>query len=313
MATNVTVRDLVNYPSNSKTVVVDQSVVVPVGYDGDEQWVLSFTTTAYSNNTSRTAIQNIYVQEMKAGWYKSSGMVSLSGYQTTATSKKLGVKMDAGSTIYYVTLDEGLVGGDAIADALETAIRDIPNVSGTWSVSDDALAYKNALVEFKNNKFYIVSGSFSKYYTGATRSAVATSSGTSDTMYTDLGFNLGTGSEAIAGVSLKEGYVTSYYTTNTATLSVSMTGVTSGTVAMITDGTNTDYFTILAVNGTNWTVPTLANGYIGIKHNYAASLSKVQVMGYQDPDQVPVAYHDTIDSVIRWGISSITNQIDFSS
>jgi hypothetical protein len=67
MAVNVTVYDLENYPDNSKTVTVDQKTVVPLGYDGDEQWVLSFTTTAYSDNTARTAIQDIYVTEMKAG------------------------------------------------------------------------------------------------------------------------------------------------------------------------------------------------------------------------------------------------------
>jgi hypothetical protein len=293
---------------------VDQSLVVPVGYDGDEQWVLSFTTTAYSNNTSRTAIQDIYVQEMKAGWYKSSGMVNLSGYQTSATSKILGVKMDASSGFYYVTLSEGLVGGDDIADALEAAIREIPNASGTWSTSDDSLAYKNAVVSYDNNKFYIVSGSFSRYYTGSLRSSVVVASGVSDTMYTDLGFNLGVGSESIAGTAIIEAYLTGQYTAGGATLGVSTTSITSGTVAMITDGVNSDYFPILNVAGATLTVPTVAsNGFNGITHNYAANVTKVQVLKYQDPNQVPVPYHDTVDSVVRWGISSLANQIDFSS
>ena len=63
MARNVTVYDLDNYPDNSKTVTCDQQSIVPIGYGGDEQWVLSFVTSAYSDNTNNTAIQDIYVRE----------------------------------------------------------------------------------------------------------------------------------------------------------------------------------------------------------------------------------------------------------
>ena len=62
MATSVTVYDLENYPDNSKSMTLDHKAVVPVGEEGDEKWVLSFTTTAYSDNDDRTAISDLYIQ-----------------------------------------------------------------------------------------------------------------------------------------------------------------------------------------------------------------------------------------------------------
>lgn len=315
MATNVTVRDLENYPAISKTVSVDQTTIVPVGYDGDEQWVLSFRTTAYSNNTNRTAIQDIYVQETSCGWLKSSGLMGLTGYKTTSGSKTLGVKIDNSSGWYYVQLEENLTGVNTIADALEKAIQAIPTISGTWNTSDDDLSYMNAMVEYKNNKFYIISGTFSEDYTGATRSSVKVTYSGSDTMYYDLGFNLGVDSESIAGLSMSEGYLLTNYTAGSANIYVSNAAAcSSGVCIVITDGTNYDYSPVLAVSGTMLTVPTAGtNGFDGISHSYTALLAKVQVMTYQDPDQVPITYHNTIDSVIKWGINSLINQIDFSS
>jgi len=315
MATNITVRDLENYPAISKTVTVDQSTIVPVGYDGDERWVLSFRTTAYSNNTSRTAIQDIYVQQMTCGWLKSSGLVGLTGYKTTPSSKTLGVKIDNSSGYYYVQLEEDLTGVNTIADALERAIHAIPTVTGTWNTSDDELSYMNAMVEYKNNKFYIISGTFSEDYTGATRSSVKVTYSGADTMYYDLGFDLGVDSESIAGLSMSEGYLLTSYTADTANIYVSnASACSSGVCAVITDGTNWDYFPVLAVSGTMLTVPTAStNGFTGIAHAYTALEAKVQVMTYQDPDQTPVLYHNTVDSVIRWGIMSVSNQMDFSS
>lgn len=314
MATNVTVRDLINYPDNNKSVVVDQSVVVPVGYDGDEQWVLSFTTTAYSDNTNRTAIQDIYVQETTCGWLKSSGLVSLTGYKTSATSKWLGIKIDTSADYYYVELEEDLSGANTIADALEAAIKAIPTVSGTWDTDDDALAYKNAMVEYRDGKFYIVSGNFSKYYTGTRRSSVKVTASGSDTFHNDLGFNLSVDSETVAGTSVLEGYLTVNYTAGAQYMYINLNSCASGTCAVITNGTYTDYFPIIAVSGTRLTVPTAGvNGFDGVAHSYTALESKVQVMRYQDPDQTPVIFHNTIDSVIRWGVNSLANQIDYSS
>jgi len=315
MATNITVYDLENYPDNNKTVTVDVKQVVPVGYEGDEQWVLSFVTTAYSDNTARTAIQDIYVQEIRTGWAKSSGLTS-SRFTIASGSKTLGIKMDAGTTDYYIELDTGTnLDGDTIADDMETKIRAIPS-SGNWSSSDDQLSYINASVEYENGKFKIISGTVSPYYTGSNRSAVTVSASGVDTCYDTLGFNLGYNSYNVANVAVNETLVTTTYSGGTTPLVIAAgTGVTAGDCLAITDGSNTEYFTALAgTTDTSVVVATTGSqGYDGISESYTANSSKVQILRMQDPDQVPVPYYYNADGIMRWGIKSITNQIDFSS
>ena len=315
MARNITVYDLDNYPDNSKTVTIDQQTIVPVGAEGDEKWVLSFTTTAYSDNTNNTPIQDLYIQELKTGWAKSSGLVSLGGYKTSATSKKLGVKIDNSNQYYYIELAEDLAGGDNIANALEEKIRAIPTVSGVWNSNDDPLAYKNALVKYVNNKFYIVSGNMSDSYVSNKRSSVKVVASGSDTLYKDLGFALGVDSESLASDSVSETLLAMNYVSGSQYLYVvSTAGMNVRDCCIITDGTNTDYFQIIAISGTRLTVPTsVNNGFNAITHNYTASEAKIQVLRYQDPDGEPNAYYDTVDSIVRFGIMSIVNQIDFSS
>ena len=314
MATNVTVYDLVNYPDNGKTVTVDQLTVVPIGYEGDEQWVMSFITTAYSNNTDRTAIQDIYVQDIRSGWFKSSGLVT-GPYVVSSGAKTLGIKIDTSASPYYVQLAEGVYGGDSLADELEGKIREIPTTQSGIFGSDDALAYKNASVNYKDNKFYVISGNFSSSYTGTYKSAVQITASGVDTLFDILGFDLGTNSESLAGTAFKETLVAVNYTSGAASLYVSSaTGLAVGNCIAVTDGSNIDYTPILAISGTILTVPTVGtNGFAGIGHNYDASVSKVQLLRLGDPDAVPAPYHYDVDSVVRWGIMSIANQIDFSS
>jgi hypothetical protein len=314
MATNVTVRDLNNYPGVSKTVTVDQTTLVPVGYDGDEQWVLTFRTSAYSDNTARTPIQDIFIREVKCGWLKSSGLVDLTNYITASGSQSIKVKMDNSSKYYTITLAVGTAGVNSLADSLEDAIHNVPD-DVSWDEDDDELAYKNAMVEFQDGKFYILSGTFSKHYTGATRSSVKVDEVAADTMYYDLGFNLSTDSESIASTGVYEALLSSDYTAGDASLYVvNATGFVVGKCALVTDGVNTDQFTILAVSGTKITVPTVGvNGFDGIANSYSTGLAKVQILNYQNPDSFPVPYHRTVDSIIKWGVNSIINQIDFSS
>ena len=323
MAVNVTVYDLDNYPDNNKTVTVNQSTLVPVGYEGDEQWVLSFTTTAYSDNTNRTAIQDIYVRSIKAGWLKSSGFVNAPFTLVSGTSNQLKIKMDAsagasgGGGYYTIELDAGVnLTGEVVAEDMETKIRALPDDS-SWVTADNgySLAYKNAVVEYDEGKFKIVSGSVGRYYTGTNRSSVAVAKVTSDTCYETLGFDLAVDSQTIAGQSIKEALLTSDYTAGAASMVIGAgTGVSQYDCMMITDGTNTDYFQVVAVSGTTLTVPTSGSeGFDAISNSYTANVSKVQILRSQDPDQIPAAYYDTVDAVTRWGIMSITNQIDFSS
>ena len=314
MARNITVYDLDQYPDNSKTVTVDQKQVVPVGAEGDDKWVLSFSTNAYSNNTSSTAIQDIYVQEIHTGWAKSSGLTG-NTFTLESGDQVLGIKMDDSSQ-YYISLDAGSnMAGDLIAKDIEDKIRAMPD-SVDWQSSDDSLAFKNCLVKFENGKFKIISGTVSQYYAGSEQTSVLVTASGVDTCYDTLGFDLGITSVGIAGTSIKEALVTSSYTTDTTPLVISAgTGVQVGDCLLITDGSNTDYFT--AISGTTDTSVVVCteanNSYRGITNSYTANAAKVQILAEQDPDQAPVSYHSTVDSIMIWGIMSIVNQIDFSS
>ena len=326
MALNISTQDLINYPGNVKTVSVDQAQIVPTGYEGDEQFVLKFSTTAYSDNVNRTSIQDIYVTSIKTGWCKSSGFAGSGGkFNLDSTHNKLNVKIDntatvsgIGSGYYEITLDynvdETPIDASVVAADMETKIRAI-----TLDTVDTgySLAYKNASVEYLDGKFYIISGSISSYYTGEDRSSVKVLPGATNDCSKELGFDLEMNSESLASVSIRESYITANYTADTTPLTVAAgTSVTAGNCLMITDGTNTDYFTALSgTTGTSVVVPTSGNNsYIGITHNYTTtSGAKIQVLRQQDPEGVPTAWHTNIDSVTRWGVKSVVNQVDYSS
>jgi hypothetical protein len=313
MATNVTVRDLDNYPDNFKTITVDQATLVPTGARGDEKWVNSFTTTAYSNNTSLTAIQDIYVQEFKAGWYKSSGLVS-GPFIIQSGRQWMGVQMDANSA-YYIQLDAATYGGDSLASSIEEKIRAVPTTSGIWIAGDDALAYKNAIVDYVNGKFIIVSGNVGEFYTGVNRTSVTITASGADTLFAYLGFGLGISSEYLASSLPTQTLLGTSYSPGGATLVLSSDiGFVAKDSGYITDGTTTDYFTVISGSGVTWYVPNVGtNGFNGIANSYTAGTAKVVRMRVQDSDQEPVCYHNTIDSIVRWGIASLVNQVDFSS
>lgn len=312
MANNVTVYDLDNYPDNSKTVTNDLKLLTPIGYEGDEQWVLSFVTTAYSNNTSRTAIQDIYIREMKAGWLKSSGFAGNNGKFTivSGTANQLNVKMDNSSQFYKIELAPGTnVTGEQVAEDMQTKVRAIPDSAG-WSTADNgySLSYKNALVDYTGGRFIIVSGNIGKYYTGASRSSVAVSQYSTDTTYSGLGFDISISSETLSGNGPSEVLLASDFTAGATTMTVSAgLGAVDKDCCVITDGTNTDYFQATVVSGTTLTVSD------GIASSYTANVAKVQLLRIQDPSQEPNPYHNTIDSLVRFGIDSISNQLDFSS
>ncbi len=315
MATNVTVYDLENYPDNSKSVSIDLKTIVPVGGEGDEKWVLMFATNAYSDATERTAIQDSFVRDIKAGWCKSSGLVGVGGkYTIDSSSDTLGITIDAAST-YYIVLETGTnLTGAAIASDMETKIRAIPDQGG-FTDTTYVNSFRSASVTYLDGKFYIISGSVAQYYTGSDRTSVAVTASGVDTCYDTLGFNLQISSESVAGSAIKEVLITSNYTANTDTLSIATgTGVVSGNAMYITDGTNEDYFT--AISGTTDTSVKVCtasnNSYTGISNSYTSGEAKVQVLIPGDPDNEPVPYYGTVDSVVRWGIKNITNQIDFS-
>jgi len=308
MATNITVRDLDNYPDISKTITVDQTTLVPTGAADDEKWVLSFVTTAYSDNVNRTAIQGIYMQEVSTGWFKSSGLVSLgSNFIVSSGSKTLGLNIDNSSQWYYIELDEETYTLDALAEHMQGKIRAIPD-TGVWSSSDDSLSYKNAQVEF-NGKFKIISGTVSEFYTGSNRTSVEVTYSGSDTFYYDIGFDLGIGSYDVSLADIKESLVKANCGPTSTAIVINTMTVTSGDPIAIIDDTNTEYF--IAQYGTTSTNIVIVSGTL--VNSYTANKAKVQRLRIQDSDQEPVNYHSTIDSAMRWGIMSVVNQIDFSS
>jgi len=326
MALNISTQDLENYPGNVKTVTVDQAQIVPTGFEGDEQFVLKFSTTAYSDNTNNTAIQDIYVTNIKTGWCKSSGFAGSGGkFSLDSTHNKLNIKIDNSATTsgigggyYEITLDynqdETPVSGNTIAADMEEKIRALilDTVDTGFSLS-----YKNASVEYLDGKFYIVSGSVSEYHTGNNRSSVKVLPGSTNDCSKELGFDLTIDSEALAGISIKEYYITVNYTTDTTPLTIAAgTSVDAGDCLMITDGVNTDYFTALSgTTDTSVVVPTSGNNnFVGIAHSYTtASGARIQILRQQDPEGVPSAWYTDVDSITRWGIKSIVNQIDYSS
>lgn len=324
MALNIDTQDLVNYPGTVKRVTIDTDSIVPTGQEGDEKIVMTASTTAYSDNTARTAIQDLYITDFKAGWCKSSGFAGSGGkFSLDSDHYKLWVKIDntvsgTWSGYYEIDLtyneDSTPISGEAVAADMEEQIRAI-----TLDTADTgySLSYKNASVEYMNGKFYIVSGSVSSYYTGANRSSVKVRAASTKDCSVQLGFNMSMDSQRMAGITSKEVALSSDYTVADNTVSVNTgLGVSVGQAYLITDGYNTDYFTALtgstessiavAVSGTN--------GFHAISNNYAtASGTKVQKLVEQDTDAGPDFWYTDMDAIGRWAIKSLVNQIDYSS
>ena len=326
MAISINVQDLENYPGITKRVSIDLESVVPLTNEGDEQFVLSASTSAYSDNTLRTTIQDLYVIELKTGWCKSSGFAGSSGkFYVDDTHKTMRVRIDAtvsgtdGSGYYDITLtpneDSTPITGEVIAEEMEESIRALaaslnPADSGFYA------AYRNASVEYKNGKFWIISGSMSPHYSGNNRTSVVVVSGTTNDCTEVLGFDLPTTSYALSNVAVKETLLNTNYTVGDSTVNVNTgTGASAGKVFMITDGINIDYFTALSgTTDSSIVVPTTAaNNYAGIVNNYTANKAKLQLLREQDPESVPTNWYTSIDQLVRFGIKTIANQIDYSS
>lgn len=327
MAITLDVQDLDNFPGTIKRVTLDVDTIVPTGGEGDEKIMLKASTTAYSDNTARTAIQSIYAAGAKVGWAKSNGLAGSAGkFALTSSAYKLGICLDAtvsgtylastGKYCYEVSLaynDSTPLSGESIAADMQEKIRSITVVSADTGYQ---LAYSNCSVSYTGGKFIIASGSVSNSYTNADRSSVHIAPGNTMDCSKILGLEHPLTSEYVAQQSVAEAYVATNYTAGTTPLVIGAgTGVAAGNALYITNGTDSDYFTALTVSGTSITVAvTATNGFNGITHNYTtASGSYVQVLKKQDPDVKPTSYFDDIDSVMRYMAKNIVNQIDFSS
>jgi hypothetical protein len=330
MAVSVSVYDLVNYPDNSKTVTVDIRQVTPIGYEGDEQWVVSVVTSAYSDNTARTAIQDVYIQNQRSGWLK--GMEA-SGPFTIASGTNGGfeIKLDGDTTWRHIDITPDTYTGDSLADWLETAIRALnTHVGSTYQ-----LAYMNMSVKYEDGRFQFVSGSVAENYTGSTKSAVAING---DTLYAPgpggqdncahtLGLDFPLTSESLATFGAQEGRVDGAYVAGNTTLNVKEYGwdatTFSGSVFAITDdlveqggvansAVSYEYFICVGGSASAMTIRG-AHASGGLLNNYGADDKIIMFDGPQDPLAVPSPWHEEVDSVVRWGIKTIANQIDYSS
>jgi hypothetical protein len=322
MAINIGTQDLDNYPGNSKTVTIDVASLVPTGYEGDEQIVLRIYTTAYSDNTARTAIQDLYITEAKSGWIKSSGFKG-SVFQLDSTHTTFRIKLDTtvsgwdGTGYYNVVLDHdngANLPGDQVAADMEDKIRAIPD-GMQWNAADTGfmMSYKNCSVEFDNGKFKIISGSISDSYTGSTRSSVTLASGTSNDCLTWLGFDLPTSSEVLAGTQVREAQLTQNYPymgDYTKIYTSGGTGATSGDAMAITDGTNTEYFLVESTGPATGEF-TIISGTLS--NMYTAQAAKVQLLRMNDADFEPTSPYGNVDAIARYGIKNMVNQIDYSS
>ncbi len=324
MALSIATQDLDNNPGISKTVYVDLLQVVPVGYKGDEQYMIKTYTSAYSNNELRTAIANIFVLEPVMGWTKSSGRSGTGGkFILDASTCNLGVKMDAtvsgtdGLGYYAITLDHSngtALTGEVVAADLEAKIRAVETVVADAGFQ---LAYTNATVKFEGGRFFIASGTIASDFTGINRSSVRVYPGLTNDCSAELGFDHQVTSEDLAAVSIPETLLAQDYTTNTATMYISPgTGAVTGDTFFISDGTNSEYFTPITISGgTTLTVAISGtNGFVGVKHSYAtASGTYLQLVRKVDPDYRPTSYITDIDSIVRHSVKNMMGQIDYTS
>jgi len=320
MALNIDTQDLINYPGNVKRVAVDQELVVTNVDEGDESFVLNFSTTAYSDNILRTKIQDYYITNFKAGWCKSSGFAGSGGkFALDSTHNSIEVKIDSTTSgisdgYYRITLDhdDGLpLDGAVIANDMGIKIRALVDTFGSADIGYK-LAYMNAVVEFEDGRFWIVSGSVGNYYSGTYKTAVNVRASSVNDASTLLGFDLQVTSEDIDALSIKEALVITDYTVSGTTMTISQNiGAVQNDCLLITDGVTVDYFQLNSVPTGGGVV--LEFDADRITHNYTTGEAKVQLFRLQDPDAEPGLWFNSIDKIARHGVKSIINQIDYSS
>jgi len=320
MALNIDTQDLVNYPGNVKRVEVDQELIVTNLDEGDESFVLSCSTTAYSDNTLRTKIQDYYVTNFKAGWCKSSGFAGSAGkFALDSTHNSIEVKIDSTTSgisdgYYRITLDHDdglLLDGSVIANDMGIKIRALADTFGSADIGYK-MAYMNAVVEFENGRFWIVSGSIGNYYSGSYKTSVRVRESSVNDASALLGFNLQVTSEDIDALSIKEALVVTDYTVSGTTMTIAQNiGAAINDCLLITDGTNVDYFQLTSAPTGGGIILTFGDDKIS--HNYTTNEAKVQLFRLQDPDAEPMLWFSSVDKVTRHGVKSIINQIDYSS
>ncbi len=314
MAVNVTVRDIVNFPGGTaKTVTVDIVQVVPAGGspEGDEIWITSTTTSATASGS--TAIEDIFKNEMKRGFIRSSGFIT--GLINIPSNARMVVAIDEliGAGV-EIELTEGtnFLASD-VAQDIEDKLQDEAVIGGGGSKIGN-LSYLNTQVRFVDNRFEIESGNVSDTFTGTGRSSVVIDAPNLGTdIRATLGFDIVTASIDLATRQISETDVTVDYTSGDQLTVRSTAGLEDGDAFEIRDDTNSD---IALVSGTpqsssvfTFTVTSGAGLGIGNVYSTGAMVRKLHAVDQSDP----VSAITTIDQLYRSSIDSIVNQIDFSA
>ncbi len=319
MAVNVTVRDIVNFPGGTaKTVTVDIIQIVPVAGnpEGDEIWVSSSTTTATASGGG--SIENIFKNEMKRGFLKSSGLVS--GLVNIPSSAGFKVAIDedsvsAGVDIVLDSADNRLLGD--IAQDIENKIQ-AEAVIGGGGAKIGNLSYLNCQVRFVNSKFQIESGTLSDTYTGDGKSSVeidAPDSGVD--IRATLGLDITISSALLAARQIVESDLIVAYSSGDILEVTSTAGLSAGAVIKILDDTNSQNVVLSGVGiagglpGSQMRFVTASGVTTGLETSYAIG-SVVRLLHEVDVAD-PVSATDTVDELYRFQIDSLVNQIDFSA
>jgi len=313
MAVNVTVRDIVNFPGGTaKTVTVDIIQIVPVAGspEGDEIWVTSTTTAATASGTA--AIQDIFKNEMKRGFIRSSGFIT--GLINIPAVARMVVAIDEaiGGGVELTLAEGNNFLAEDVAQDIEAKLKAQAVIGGGGSKVGN-LSYLNAQVRFVNSKFVIESGAVADTFTGTGRSAVvigAPSSG-SDIRAT-LGFDIVTESVILAARQITETDLTASYSVGDTLTVRSTAGLSSGDAFQILDGTNSDTALVSGTESSSvfrFTVVSGAGDGIANAYSTGAMIRKLHNVDVADP----VSAVTTIDQLYRSAIDSVVNQIDFSS
>ena len=301
MALTETVRDIENYPSKSKTVTLDVLSIIPIDTQGDEKFVANASSTA--TKIGGGTIDPIFIREFKVGYAKSSGFV-LPPFDINSSNNKLSISID-GSSAHEITLSSGTgLTGEDIASDLQTKLSSLAAVSGA---EDRNLAFLNCSVEFVNNKLIVLAGSVSNTYTGVGKSSVSVAGTVSGSADVTLGFDKPVSSEDLSSKLPHETILTSGYAISGVSLSVeSISGLSAGMAFSIYDGTNREYFIASGIGANSIGVQSTA-----LTHVYSTG-SIVQRIFERDPGAKLASPYEDIDSLYRFALRSIANQINFA-
>jgi hypothetical protein len=304
MAQSEQVRDLDVNPNVSKTVTLDMDKIVPLDNEGDEVYVSVGTTT--HTNLNGESINPIYVREFKSGYFKSSGFKN-EPFTITSTANTIQVSID-GSAYRDIILEEGTgLSGENIAEDIRTKIAALAAPS---ALEEGKLEFLNCSVEWRNNRFKIVSGTFSNTYTGVGKSSVSVIAGSSNDASVILGFDLGVSTEELSSKRAVQTTLSAGFTASGTTLNLTtVEDMNADEAYTIFDGTNREYFIAEAVTSGASTL-TVAAG--SITNDYSAGAG-VQKIFERDPDGEVASPHETIDDIYRQILKSMANQIDYTS